>query len=190
MRKERWHWWRNVATVTSIASGRGMEYIMVMKCSDSGYIHVEPLATRNSKEMTTAFERGVKFFRSFDRVHLHVRLDNETSVTLKESFKNLSIAAEYVAPSNHRQNAAERDIRTFKNHFIATLATADPCFPLDEWDLILLRKSGSVVKHYHRSTKVYASPEGDPGSKPALHLSREPRRSSKKVDTHHIKNAH
>jgi hypothetical protein len=84
-----------------LASGRGMEYIMVVKCSDSGYIHVEPLATRNSKEMTTAFERGVNFFRSFDRVHLHVRLDNETSVTLKESFKSLSIAAEYVAPSNH-----------------------------------------------------------------------------------------
>jgi hypothetical protein len=99
-----------------LASARGMEYIMVMKCSDSGHIHMEPLATRSSKEMATAFERGVKFFRSFDRVHLHVRLDNETSVTLKESFKSLSITAKYVAPNNHRQNAAERDIRTSKNH--------------------------------------------------------------------------
>jgi hypothetical protein len=114
-----------------------MEYIMVMRCSDTGYIHVEPLRSRSSKEMVTAFEKGENFFRSFDCTHNHVRLDNETSATLKESFRDLNISAEYVAPNNHRQNAAERDIRTFKNHFIATLSTADPCFPLDEWDLLL-----------------------------------------------------
>lgn len=120
-----------------ITSNSGMEYVLVMKCSDTGYIHVESLRSRGAKEMATAFEKGEAFFRSFGQCHEHAKLDNETSGTLKESFRQLSIKAEYVAPNNHRQNAAERDIRTFKNHFIATLCTADPSFPMNEWDLLL-----------------------------------------------------
>ena len=42
-----------------------------------------------------------------------------------------------VPPHVHRQNAAERAIRTFKNHFLAILATADPQLPASEWDRLL-----------------------------------------------------
>ena len=42
-----------------------------------------------------------------------------------------------VPPGNHRRNAAERAIRTFKNHLIAGLSTADPNFPLNLWDRLL-----------------------------------------------------
>ena len=37
----------------------------------------------------------------------------------------------------HRRNAAERSIRTFKSHFLSTLATCDPDFPITEWDRLL-----------------------------------------------------
>jgi hypothetical protein len=123
---------------------------------------VDPLATRSSKEMATAFERGIKFCRSFDRVHLHVRLDNETSVTLKESFKSLSITAEYVGPNNHRKNTAERDLRTFKNHFIATLATADPCFPLDKKGLTVA--SGGVDTKFDATVEATSRQVGMGGT--------------------------
>ena len=43
----------------------------------------------------------------------------------------------YVPPRSHRRNAAERSIRTFKNHFVATLCTVDKAFPLQLWDAIL-----------------------------------------------------
>ena len=36
-------------------------------------------------------------------------------------------------PHQHRVNAAERAIQTFKNHFIAGLCTVDPNFPLQLW---------------------------------------------------------
>ena len=39
-----------------------------------------------------------------------------------------------VEPHNHRVNAAERAIQTFKNAFIAALATTDRDFPLQLWD--------------------------------------------------------
>jgi hypothetical protein len=42
-----------------------------------------------------------------------------------------------VPPKEHRANAAERAIRTFKNHFISTLCTVDSHFPMAEWDCLL-----------------------------------------------------
>ena len=37
----------------------------------------------------------------------------------------------------HRRNAAERAIRTFKNHFIAILCGTDPAFPMTLWDNLI-----------------------------------------------------
>ena len=37
----------------------------------------------------------------------------------------------------HRQNAAERAIRTCKNHFISGFSTTDQYFPIIEWDQLL-----------------------------------------------------
>ena len=44
-----------------------------------------------------------------------------------------------VAPHNHRVNAAERAIHTFKEHFIAALATIDRKCPLQLWDQFLIQ---------------------------------------------------
>jgi len=42
------------------------------------------------------------------------------------------------APTHiHRRNAAERAIQTFKNHFLAGLASCNPKFPLREWDRLI-----------------------------------------------------
>ena len=42
-----------------------------------------------------------------------------------------------VPPDIHRQNAAERAIRTFKAHFLTILAGVAPDFPRHLWDLLL-----------------------------------------------------
>ena len=42
-----------------------------------------------------------------------------------------------VPPHIHRRNASERAIHTFKNHFIAGLASTDPNFPLSNWCRLL-----------------------------------------------------
>jgi hypothetical protein len=39
-----------------------------------------------------------------------------------------------VPPGIHWRNAAERSIRTFKNHFIAGLCSVDKHFPIHLWD--------------------------------------------------------
>jgi hypothetical protein len=42
-----------------------------------------------------------------------------------------------VPPHCHRRNTAERDIRTFKENFVAGFSSVDPTFPLHLWDIIL-----------------------------------------------------
>jgi hypothetical protein len=65
-----------------------------------------------------------------------VRLDNETSAKLEAYIKTFA-TFQYFPPGNHRANRAERVMRTWKNHFIATLATASPKFPLTQWDRLI-----------------------------------------------------
>jgi hypothetical protein len=48
-----------------------------------------------------------------------------------------AIDYQLVPPKVHRRNAAERAIRTFKNHFIAGLCSVDKNFPLHLWDKLL-----------------------------------------------------
>jgi hypothetical protein len=48
-----------------------------------------------------------------------------------------NIQYQLVPPGVHRANSAERAIRTFKNQFIAGLATTDPDFPMHLWDKLV-----------------------------------------------------
>jgi hypothetical protein len=56
---------------------------------------------------------------------------------LKHFFTANDMEYQLVPPHCHRRNAAERAIRTFKEHFVAGLASVDPTFPLHLWDRLL-----------------------------------------------------
>jgi len=60
-------------------------------------------------------------------------MDNEASADIKYALTKENITYQLVPPHNHRRNAAERAIRTFKNH-LAILAGADTNYPISEWD--------------------------------------------------------
>ena len=74
---------------------------------------------------------------------LHI-LDNEASASLKRQITKAKTNYQLVEPHNHRVLAAERCIRTFKNHFIAGLATTDPNFPFYLWDKLLNQAQISI----------------------------------------------
>ena len=64
-------------------------------------------------------------------------MNNECSSDFKESIKKYEIDFQLAPPHMHRQNAVERAIRTYKNHFIAGLSMADPYLPISEWDRLI-----------------------------------------------------
>ena len=60
---------------------------------------------------------------------------------MKEEAK---IGVQLVEPHNHRVNAAERAIRTYKSHFIAGLCTCDDDFPLVLWPQLVPQAQDSL----------------------------------------------
>ena len=64
-------------------------------------------------------------------------LDNEASLPLKQALKQNNQSYQLTPPHIHRINAAERAIRTWKNHFLSTLATCDDAYPINEWDRLI-----------------------------------------------------
>ncbi len=60
-------------------------------------------------------------------------MDNQATKFIKKFLTTEECELQVVEPHNHRVNAAERAIQTFKDAFIATLATTDCDFPLQLW---------------------------------------------------------
>ena len=118
-------------------SSRGNQYIMVFYNYDANYINAIAVKTRQAAELKNAFCTHTDTLRrSGINPSLYI-LDNEISNDLKAALAKYNIAYQLVPPAQHRRNAAERAIRTFKNHFLAGLATLPPMFPMSEWDRLL-----------------------------------------------------
>jgi hypothetical protein len=146
-----------------VRSSKGNSYVMVCYVYDCNYVKVIPMKSRSASEWVKAYdtvhqELTVKGFKPKLQT-----LDNEASAALTNFFTVNDIDYQLVPPHCHRRNAAECTIRTFKEHFVAGLSSADPTFPLHLWDrllpqaeitLNLLRTSRlhpqlSSVAHFH-----------------------------------------
>ena len=117
-------------------SARGHQYLFVLYHYDSNSILIEPLKSRQSTEIQDAWRRIVLKLKHAGAAPKLYILDNEASTDMKSAL-NAEGSYQLAPPRNHRQNAAERAIRTFKNHFIAGLASLPPKFPIAQWDLLL-----------------------------------------------------
>jgi hypothetical protein len=119
-------------------SEEGYEYMLVSVYKN--YIHVEPMVDRRAPSYVTAYRSTINFFRAKGHLLSVCRLDNESSVILENFFKEeVKIEFNFIAAGNHRANKAERAIQSWKNHFIAGIATVDPDFPMNQWSKFLLQ---------------------------------------------------
>ena len=104
------------------------------------YIHVEPLKDRSAPSYVKAYRATIDFYKSFGYPISLQRLDNESSELLETYFKNEArIPFQYISPNNKRANKAERAIQSFKNHLIASVASANSDFPPALWDKLLFQ---------------------------------------------------
>jgi hypothetical protein len=110
---------------------------MVCYVYDCNWVKVIPTKSRSASEWVKAYdtillELTVKGFKPKLQT-----LNNEASCALKNFFTYNDVDYQLVPPHCHRRNAAERAIRTFKEHFVAGLSSLDPTFPLHLWDRLL-----------------------------------------------------
>jgi hypothetical protein len=104
---------------------------------NSNLITAEPMKSQSETEMIPAYAK----------LHDHLvqcglklqlqKLNNEAPTGLKRFVKTNGIDYQLVLPHLHGHNAAERAISTFKDHFIAGLASTDGPWPMHLWCRLL-----------------------------------------------------
>ena len=113
----------------------GALYQIIYYHEDSNIIHIETTKSRSGPELLAALQRAIKFFTDHGAKPLRiVRMDNEISAPMETWLDDSVIELELTPVAQHRTNRAERAIRTWKGHFIATLAGIDPECPLALWE--------------------------------------------------------
>ena len=93
---------------------RGSFYVMIMYDYDSNEILVEPVKNRQATTICNAFfniQRVLKARVSKPKFYI---MDNDCSSDLKEAMKSYEIDFQLAPLHMHRQNSAERAIRTYK----------------------------------------------------------------------------
>ena len=104
---------------------------------DSNAILKEELKDRSASSLTQAWKNAyARLTHNGHKTKLMI-LDNEISAEFVAALDKEKISYQLAPPGNHRTNAAERAIQTFKHHFLAGLASCHPDFPIREWDRIL-----------------------------------------------------
>jgi hypothetical protein len=101
---------------------------------ESNSILAEPIKGLDDK---TIFEAYKKFHLLLTNKGYSVKLnvmDNQATKYIKKFLTAHECKLQLVEPHNHRVNAAERAIQTWKDAFISALATTDRDFPIQLWD--------------------------------------------------------
>jgi hypothetical protein len=136
---------------------------------------------------------GPQIMAAYKRVHKMLtdrglkpklqKLENEASKALQEFMQDNAIDYKLDPPQIHRRNAAERAIRTFKNHFIVRLSSTNRNFQLNLWDKLLpqalislnllrgLRINSRISSHtqLHGVFDYNRTPLAPPGTKVLVH---------------------
>jgi hypothetical protein len=112
-------------------------YVMVCYSHDCNYVKPVLMSSISASAWLKAYGGIHQELTSKGFTPKLQTLDKEASAALKSYFTENIVEYQLVPPHCHRHNATECPIPTFKEHFVAGLALADPNFPLHMWDHLL-----------------------------------------------------
>eukprot|EP00804_Cyclotella_cryptica_P004371 CCRYP_006794-RA/>CCRYP_006794-RA protein AED:0.43 eAED:0.30 QI:0/0/0/1/1/1/2/0/589 len=120
------------------------QYIFVAYDYTTNAIIVRAITNRESTTIVKAFDDIFSYLETKGFKPKFNVLDNEASHANTEYLRRHDIKWQFVPPNEHRVNAAERAIQTFKNHFISGLCSTDRNFPSQLWDKLLQQAQDSL----------------------------------------------
>jgi hypothetical protein len=127
----------NITGAFPVRSFKSMQYIFVAYVYDLNAIIVRAMPSCTDASMVTVFTKVIGTLKSSGYTPALNVMDNECSAAVEKYIRSEKITIQLVPPHNHRVNATEQAIATFKEHFIAALATVDTHCPLQLWDEFL-----------------------------------------------------
>jgi hypothetical protein len=112
----------------------GSVCFFVMYHYKTNSILATPIANMDNKSIFEAFKAEFKMLEEKGYKPKVNLTDNQATKYLRQYLTKMECKLQLVEPHNHRVNEAEQAIQTFKDMFIATLATTDMDFPLQLWN--------------------------------------------------------
>ena len=108
----------------------GNQYYFVAYDYDTNAIFAIPIKDLKDDTIIAAFDEIFKDLTEKGYKPQFNVTDNQATTPLKAYLKKEDCTWQFVEPTNHRVNAVERAIQTYKNHMISGLSTTDVDFPL------------------------------------------------------------
>ena len=124
----------NATDALPTMSINGMQYFFVAYYYDTNFIFALPIANVKDATLVEAFD--TVFTELTEKVHRPTSniTNNQAVNPLKRYLQRKNCRWQFMEQMNHRVNAEECDIQTFKNHFISGLCSMDSKWPLQLWD--------------------------------------------------------
>lgn len=114
-------------------SSRGMKYVMIFYIYDANYVQGIPIKNRSELEFLKAYQSVYDDLKMKGYTPKLQKIDNETLHKIIRFICKNYIHLQFTPPHQHCQNAAERAVCTWKNHFLSGLASLPPNFPMAYW---------------------------------------------------------
>ena len=112
----------------------GQQLFFVAYAYDPNYIFAIPIVSTSNDHIITAYKQVFQTLTNKGYKPTFSITDNQASAPIREYLQQQQCRLQFVEPNNHRVNAAERAIQTFKNHFISGLCITDQNFPFQLWN--------------------------------------------------------
>ena len=116
----------------------------VMYHYETNAILATPIPGLDSANILAAYKKNFEYLVSKGFTPKLNVMDNQATKVIKAYLTPRAVALQLVEPHNHRVNAAERAIQTFKNRFIGALGTTDAEFPIQLWDKLTPQVQDSI----------------------------------------------
>ena len=103
-----------------------------------------PIKDAKAETIVECFRTNIEYLAKRGFKPVYNVIDNVATKAIKTYMENENMKVQFVEPHNHRVNAAERAIQTFKNHTIAGLCVCDRDFPSVVWDKLIRQSQDSL----------------------------------------------
>jgi len=137
-----------------VKSARGYQYVLIAYVYDTNTILYRPLKSKTAEELQSTYDELYSYLTKRGCKPTFHRVDNELSHDTQQLLEQtFGAIVEIVPPQCHRRNAAERAIRTAKNHLIAILCATHDKFPLKLWCFLL--EQAEITLNLLRTSRIH-----------------------------------
>ena len=112
----------------------GHQYYFIAYDYDTNYIFAIPIKNVTDEAIIEAFKEVFQGLKNKGHKPTFNFTDNQATNPIKAILKTEDCDWKFVEPTNHRVNAAEQAIQTFKTHLISGLCSTDVEWPFQLWN--------------------------------------------------------